>query len=344
MTTAVASQEPIQAPAAGGAAAMLPALRELLAAMPAEDICRLLQAERRLREAAACLRPQVLAQRGRDPAWSWRKVRAVEGALFCDLLGDPGIWKPGPNERGACNVLEREGGEGPWLWLSGGTDWQGFQGGFRNVSEEGLRPAWVSFRVRVATPTLSGAFFTLSGEQHLWGLADPVMVFSYRGDDCSSGRRCFSVQPYAKHGAVPLFMQPESEVAGDRPYDVALRLDWETGMLSAYLDGKLCIEGVPFKASTPIRYVAIYNWRSGARTAFSELALGRERPSDVPLEPPRRRFTRSAALRRACGPCRRRWTGGAGGALLRLPRPPRALCGAFVATALALAVHWVQLQ
>lgn len=343
----MASLQPPDAAAAaagGGGGALLPALRELLAAMPAEDVCRLLQADRRLSEAAASLRPQVLARRGSDPAWSWRKVRAVEGALFCDLLGDPCIWKPGPNERSACNVMEHDRGEGPWLWLSGGTDWQGFQGGFRCVSEAGVRPAWVSFRVRVATPSLSGAFFALSSEQHHWGLADPLMVFGYRGDDGPPGcRRSFAVQPYAQHGSVPRFVRPEPEVSGDRPYDVALHLDWRAGLLSVFVDGRLHIEAAPFNASGPIRYMAIYNWRSGARTAFSELALGRECPLELPAWAPRRSARGRLRPRGACGPCRRRGAGSPGSLLGSLRAPSRVLCGALAAAALALAVQWAQL-
>merc|ERR1719492_470983 len=187
---------------ADGSTMLMPVIQGVLEALPAGDIGRLSLCERRTSQAISGLRPHVLTTRRRHPAWSWQKAHAVECASFCDSMGAPHNWTPGPNDRAPHNTLESEADLSPWTWLSGGTDWQGFQGGFRQVSEFGIRPTWVTFRVRIATPELSGAFLTLSGEQRNWGLAEPVLNFSYRGNDSSSQRRCFAVQPLPKeHGS-----------------------------------------------------------------------------------------------------------------------------------------------
>ena len=47
---------------------------------------------------------------------------------------------------------------------------------------------------------------------------------------------------------------------------------------------------MPFKAQSPIRHAAVFNWRSAARAAFSELVLGDECPhwvSPLPHRPRR---------------------------------------------------------
>jgi len=356
-------------PAAGEAQRPLPTFRDVFHTLPAQDVLQamlvrdighLLLTERGISKAAAALRPEVLARKGMHPSWSWRKALAAEGALFCDLLGDPLIWTPGPNERNACNLLEHSEDASPWLWLSGGTDWQGFQGGFRCVSERGIKPTWVTFRVRVATPELSGAFLTFAGEQHLWGMADPVLVFSYRGDDCTSHKRCFVVQPSPAGAAARSqshYVRPTREVADDRPYDVALHLDWAAGALSIFVDGERLVDRVPLKAATPIRFAAIYNWRSAARTAFSELMLG----SSCPCEALHRSVPRPAGaspLRAAC--CRRRSAAGAASGasagLRAAPSAGRAVAGrgpsllgssallAVAAAVAAVALQWASMQ
>merc|ERR1740121_288198 len=57
--------------------------------------------------------------------------------------------------------------------------------------------------------------------------------------------------------------------------------------MSLYVDGSLQVDRVPFKAGAPIRHAAFYNWRSGARAAFSELALGDECPYPIDAGPGR---------------------------------------------------------
>merc|ERR1719323_2753566 len=89
----------------------------------------------------------------------------------------------------------------------------------------------------------------------------------------------------------------------DHPYDIALRLDWAAGVLSVFIDGCKHISDVHFRTATPIRYAAIFNWRSGARTAFSELMLGDDCPYDLPGGAA---LKQRAAAARPCGACRRR--------------------------------------
>jgi len=102
---------------------------------------------------------------------------------------------------------------------------------------DGVRPTWVSFRVRVATPELSGAFLTLAAGQHTWGLADPVLVFSYRGDE-GAHRRCFSINTGAtQHGDETHYCHIDPEVIATKPFDVAVNLDWYAQTMSVYIDG-----------------------------------------------------------------------------------------------------------
>jgi hypothetical protein len=236
-------------------------------------------------------RPAILRQRSFSAHWSWQKANAVERAAFFDLfahasceLGYDKKWEPGPNSANGMgmNRLEEESGTGsePWLGLSGGTDWQGFQGGFRCVAKNGLRPTWVSFRVQVMTPEFSGAFFTLAAGLHTWGLADPIVSFHYNGDERPKLGRCFVVQSGSSQKGDALhscLQKPEA----NRPYNVAIRLDWLQQEMSVFIDGALCLEDVAFKASLPIRYAAVYNWRSNARAAFSEILLGDYCPHEV---------------------------------------------------------------
>merc|ERR1712139_524189 len=108
-------------------------------------------------------------------------------------------------------------------------------------------------------------------------LADPVLAFRYCGDERSQNRRCFAVQA----GKV----QSQSVVLCDvscKPYDVAVWFDWDAKRMSVFIDGAQHLDNVPFEADQPIRYAAIYNWRSGARTAFSELLCGETCPFPLP--------------------------------------------------------------
>lgn len=268
----------------------LPVLSDLLDLLPIQTIGRMMSTSKDTGTGIEVLRKRTLSRRGLHPSWSWQKAQALETALFSDPLGDPCIWTPGPNGQSSpCNTMESGGEFGQaesWLWLSGGTDWKGFQGGFRTVSEVGIFPTWVAFRVRIATPELSGAFLTLSSSQHTWGLADPILSFSYCGDEKTHQRRCFSVlagnvktQAQANL-ALPCYVEPE--VVCDKPYDVAVWFDWNAKVMSVFIDGKRCLDRITFEADSPIRYAAIYNWRSGARTAFSELILGDTCPFTLP--------------------------------------------------------------
>jgi len=221
----------------------------------------------------------ALARRGVHSNWSWQKAHAVETAFFCNPSADPDVWMQGPNVQRQCNAIQHEDGADPWLCLSGGTDWQGFQGGYRQISEDGVRAKWVTFKVRIDTTALSGAFFTLSGSRHTWGLSEPIFLFTYRGDDSTQYRRSFTVEtsPFSQNGFVHK-MCPDDAVVADRPYDVALRFDWDRSVVSVYINGKQYVNRVPFSSAVPVRYAAIYNWRSEARTAFSDLTIGNHCP------------------------------------------------------------------
>merc|ERR1712039_211378 len=89
------------------------------------------------------------------------------------------------------------------------------------------------------------------------------------------------------------------EVRADCVYHIAVHLDWTVGSLSMFIDGQMHVCGAAFDTSMPIRIAAIYNWRSGARTAFSELILGDTCPYSLAYSPhPWKRNNLS---------CHRRW-------------------------------------
>merc|ERR1719329_1235976 len=197
------------------------------------------------------------------------KAHAVEASVLFDMLGSTGPWTPGPNDRHG-NLLEVGGNEvsvedagtpESWLCLSGGTDWQGFQGGFRCISEDGIQPDWLTFRVRIGTPALSGAFLTLAGAQRTWGLEDVVFAFHYSGDERSKQKRCFVVQTGAtQHGDSSFPVNLEPEIVADRPYEIAVRFDWAQGKASFFVDGVERVGQMPLKSTRSVRYAAMYNW------------------------------------------------------------------------------------
>jgi len=199
--------------------------------------------------------------------------------LFTDMLADRRVWSTGPNQKSEGNTMECVTDPNPWMWMSGGTDWQGFQGGFRCISQEGVKPSWISFRVRNATLNLSGAFISFAGRTHLWGLSDLVLSFNYKGDESAQQSRCFAVSgatPHPNHAFCP-----ESPIQSDRAYDIAFKLDWAAGKMTVFVDGIETASGIDFGTREPIRYAAMYNWRSNARTAFSELIVGNSVPGGI---------------------------------------------------------------
>lgn len=265
-------------------------LPDLLEMLPVHCIGFLSAVRKDVFRGVDALQRRTLCRRGFNPCWTWRKAQAFETALFCDSLANPGTWTPGPNDQSSpSNTMETEGQldqAEPWLWLSGGTDWKGFQGGFQTISADGVRPTWVTFRVRIATPELSGAFLTLASTQHTWGLADPVLSFSYCGDERLHERRCFAVIAGNVKSQAQVNASRKSlvgpEIESDKPYDVAVWFDWYAEKMSVFVNGAQQIDRMPFKADQPIRHAAIYNWRSGARTAFSELLFGETCPFSLP--------------------------------------------------------------
>lgn len=268
-------------------------LGDIMAALSVLDICRLQLADSSISASSRCWKLRILEKRDFPGDWPWRKAHVVETSFFYDpMCGPIRGWHPGPNERNKCNVLSTSRGledETDWMWLSGGTDWQGFQGCFRPLAEQCGQPSWVSFRVRIATPELSGAFLALAEEQQLWGLTLPTLVFSYRGDDvgATGKRRIFLVQSYPEHGG-PTTNACSSTcspcIVADKPYDIAVHLNWKLGHMSVFIDGKLEVASASFPATRPLRFAALYNWRSSARTAFSEFVLGNAVPWHLPPE------------------------------------------------------------
>lgn len=206
----------------------------------------------------------------------------MESADFRDLPSQHAAWEPGPNARSTGNVMKRRGEDEEWLWLSDGTDWQAFQGGMRVVSDVGIRPAWVTFQVRVATPEHSGANLALSSREAGWALHRPTVFFSYRGDDFSQPR-CFLVETCLAEGGIiqrhpcPL----PGGVSPDEVYKIAIHLDWAMGLLSVFINGRAHVQAAAFGKADPICLAAIYNWRSHAVTGFSELMLGSTCPYEV---------------------------------------------------------------
>merc|ERR1712226_785308 len=119
-----------------------------------------------------------------------------------------------------------------------------------------------------AKPEFTGAFLTLAAQQRNWGLTNPILAFNYNGDERMQ-KRCFSVQCGAtQHGDVSHACVLHPGLKVDVPYNVAINLDWRKKTMSVFIDGTQCLDRVPFKPSGPIRFVAIYNWRKEARTAF----------------------------------------------------------------------------
>lgn len=319
-------------------------LQDLLTLLPVRDVGRLQMADRESLAAAEALRARVLLARGWSTGWSWRKAHACEAALFRDLPSNA-PWTPGPNEGAAGNVMERQGtGDEEWLWLSDGTDWQAFQGGSRVVSEVGIRPEWVSFRVRIATPALSAANLALSSEGVRWGLSRPIVLFSYRGDEAPTQRRCFMVEtcnasmqggrPVAAHAC----HMPE-QVTSEQTYEIAIHLNWCQGVLSVFINGQMHVSQKAFETSSPIRLAAIYNWRSNARAAFSELMLGNTCPYDLRggdgrLQPTKQ-LCRHRALQTLARPLLGFRSGGVRPAAHKISKLPWALAALAVLAALA---------
>lgn len=293
----------------------MPVLGDVLAALPAQDIGRLGSTGSDLSASIVALRPQVLPGRGVKADWSWRKTHAVETALWRDAPVHD--WLPGPNDGAEGNRIERDEGEGgQWLYMSQGTDWQAFQGGFRVLSDVGVRPRWITFKVRIATPALSAASLAFSNSDPvLWGMR-PIILFGYRGDDASARRRCFMVEvPSTDTNSSSCLQSHACDIPNvpteGQAFDVAMNLDWDAGTLSVFINGLPRVTRAALDTSRPIRVAAIYNWRSDARSALSELMLGDACPYDLACpaaaqEPPKGRLL--SALTQMASKCPRRRT------------------------------------
>mmetsp|Transcript_51793 Transcript_51793/g.138197 ORF Transcript_51793/g.138197 Transcript_51793/m.138197 type:complete len:316 (-) Transcript_51793:37-984(-) len=271
---------------------LMPFLQVLVDVMEVQSICRFRLASSTLSGPVEALRSTVLGQRYKSPSWPWQKAHSIEAAALHDEITTLQPWTPGPNKRNMRNVLLRLHHA---LWASGGTDLQAFQGVYRTVSTEGVQSSWISVRVRVGTPDVSGAFLALYSSKRSWGFTNPVLVFNYKGQ-ASEQQRCFSLQ--TEFGTTQeRHVSHQLEPVEDRAYDVAIHLDWQGKTASMFIDGVLTVEAVPFQASHSIRYATIYNWRSAA---FSDLTIGSVSPS-VELLPAAKQFQG-----RAFDPCPRK--------------------------------------
>jgi hypothetical protein len=262
----------------------------MLAALSAKEVARLLLTGRHAQSGFKEHWPAIVIKRNFPRWWPLQKVNQAEAAMFYDPLDSPQLWQRGPNKKvlkrqadsatevWEGNVLESDI-SGTWLTLSGGTDWQAFQGGLRTVSNTGARPSWVSFRVQISRPAYNGAFIVLAAGTHTWGLEDVVFMFQYRGDEGAKNKRCFALQTTpSQKGGKPAICEQAQPVISDRPYDIAINLDWAKGTLSLFIDGVRQLSGEVFDVTAPVRYVAVYNWRAAAQTSLSELVLGSALP------------------------------------------------------------------
>jgi len=254
--------------------------RSLALLLPAADGSRLLlSCNRFLREVADRCLLEVLEQRGFPSTWSWQRVHLAETAILFDPLLDPNLWQRGPNRKAECNRLEVS--PESWLWLSGGTDWQLFQGAFRDLPESDAKPPWLSFEVFVGTPEFAGAFVALAPGTHNWGLETPTVIFAYNGDERAAFRRSFTVSDGSSFSETVATVL--SDVEPRRAYAVAMHLDWSSGTFSVYVDGVQRIADRPFNAENVINTVALYNWRRQAQHALANLCLGPHPPPLAPL-------------------------------------------------------------
>lgn len=201
--------------------------------------------------------------------------------VFDRIMTPEASWASGPNTKFEGNSwVPGDGRESQWVWLIGGTDWQGFQGLYKQVSDDGIHPQWISFKVRVETTALAGAFLAVSAGRHTWGLKPLIFLFGFWGDEGSSPRRCFKMQTMGRQGTLDWSACIQQvPVVSNRAYAISVNLDWKRGLLEVYVDNEKVLCKVPFLQTESVRYVGLYNWRSGARTAFSELMLGNSQPA-----------------------------------------------------------------
>jgi len=248
---------------------LMPFLQVVVDLMEVQSICRFRHASSTLSGPVEALRSTVLGRRFKSPSWPWQKAHSIEAAALHDPFTTLQPWTRGPNERNVSNVLLRLHHA---LFAPGGTDLQAFQGVSRTVSTEGVQSSWISVRVHVVAPDASGAFLALYSSKRSWGFTDPVLAFNYRGQ-AGEQQRCFSLQ--TEFGTTQKrHVSHQLEPIEDRAYDVTIHLDWQGKSASMFIDGVLKVQSVPFQASHSIRYATIYNWRSGAKAAFSDLTIG----------------------------------------------------------------------
>ncbi|CAE7228520.1 ssuB3, partial [Symbiodinium sp. CCMP2592] len=239
--------------------------------LPALEIARATSACRNMQAFAKEVIPRLLAARCR-PGLQLQTASASEAAVFRDWMRDTRQWNAGPNTSKPYNVAKEgcvPGDGGAWIFLEQGTDWLGFQGLYCNFASPRPKPKWVSFRLCLQTLEFSCGFFALSADRRTWGLQPLVFIFNYRGDDMQTGKRCFALQTQPVTGDLHVLQLEKDQIRAGVPYEVAVHLDWERGLLELFIDGTCVLRDIHFQVDLEPRYIGLYNWRSRAACGFS---------------------------------------------------------------------------
>eukprot|EP00439_Symbiodinium_sp_Y106_P084357 s1339_g25.t1 len=255
--------------------------------LPALEIARAISACRNMQAFAKEVIPRLLAARCR-PGLQLQTASASEAAVFSDWMRDTRQWNAGPNTSKPYNVAKEgcvPGDGGAWIFLEQGTDWLGFQGLHCNFASPRPKPKWVSFRLCLQTLEFSCGFFALSADRRTWGLQPLVFIFNYRGDDMQTGKRCFALQTQPVTGDLHVLQLEKDQIRAGVPYEVAVHLDWERGLLELFIDGTCVLRDIHFQVDLEPRYIGLYNWRSRAACGFSEILVGSRRPYPVAESP-----------------------------------------------------------
>ncbi|CAE7555563.1 unnamed protein product [Symbiodinium sp. CCMP2456] len=101
------------------------------------------------------------------------------------------------------------------------------------------------------------------------------------------GKRCFALQTQPVTGDLHVLQLEKDQIRAGVPYEVAVHLDWERGLLELFIDGACVLRDIHFQVDLEPRYIGLYNWRSRAVCGFSEILVGGRRPypaAESPLQ------------------------------------------------------------
>jgi len=249
---------------------------DVLSCLESVELSRIEQVDQSWLHASVQWRLEVLRRRGLGSAWTWPRVRALESALFCDLLRCLGSQESRSEEQTSCGG-ELDNKELPCSFQTYSKDREDCISSARCITREGLRPKWISFSLHNRASKYPGAHLTFSaGGQQSLGLADIVISFSCFGSHSQHHHRnTFRIQTDAirngreRHAPELVMQLPDSNLC-----DVAIHLDWEHAMLAVFICGLECFRNVPFTTSKPIRCFCACNWIYGSHMSFSDLLLG----------------------------------------------------------------------